>query len=269
VALGKMALVVPKKDFEPFLADVFTVIEKEVTPPKGVAPRQLMTLEVLTCIKMMLRVYGEAFDQRLDIVNFINDIFYAGFNKQLIETLAELAKICGGKFKQMTQIKLLNAISIILVQKTSYFPMGIELIKRIPSQNSMESHSMSAAMLPSSPRAEGVGSSPRKDTGLSSERRESMDSGLGEDSKTNYVDMNSKMDNQTMKRLMDKGNREFLLAQALGANSADPQIQSSQKTELVTLALKTLANYDFAEFADSITHFIENSVLNFLDYENP
>ena len=37
----------------------------------------------------------------------------------------------------------------------------------------------------------------------------------------------------------------------------------------MTLALKTLANYDFTEFSDSVTQFIENSVLNYLDDENP
>jgi hypothetical protein len=37
----------------------------------------------------------------------------------------------------------------------------------------------------------------------------------------------------------------------------------------VTLALKTLATYDFSHFSDSVTHFIENSVLNYLDDENP
>ncbi len=35
------------------------------------------------------------------------------------------------------------------------------------------------------------------------------------------------------------------------------------------MALKTLASYDFTEFSDSVTQFIENSVLNYLDDENP
>jgi len=38
---------------------------------------------------------------------------------------------------------------------------------------------------------------------------------------------------------------------------------------LVTLALKTLANYDFAEFSNNVTQFIETSVLTYLDDENP
>jgi len=38
---------------------------------------------------------------------------------------------------------------------------------------------------------------------------------------------------------------------------------------LVTLALRTLANYDFSEFANNVTQFIENFVLQYLDDENP
>lgn len=50
----------------------------------------------------MMRRYGEEFEKRFDIVLFINDIFYSGFNKQLIETLNEIQKICAGKFKMCT-----------------------------------------------------------------------------------------------------------------------------------------------------------------------
>ena len=43
---------------------------------------------------MLLRGFGEEFDKRYDMVYFVNDLFYFGFNKQLIETLAELSKVC-------------------------------------------------------------------------------------------------------------------------------------------------------------------------------
>lgn len=74
----------------------------------------MVTLEVLTCVKMMLRNFGEEFEKNFDIVQLTNDLFFFGFNKQLIETLSELSKICKGKYKSITQIKLLNTISIIL-----------------------------------------------------------------------------------------------------------------------------------------------------------
>ena len=38
---------------------------------------------------------------------------------------------------------------------------------------------------------------------------------------------------------------------------------------MVTLALRTLAAFDFLEFSESITHFIEDSVISYLDDENP
>ncbi len=73
-----------------------------------------MSLEVLSCVKMMLRNYGDVFEAKMDLVMFINDIFYSGFNKQIIDTLSELSKIQNRKYKIATQIRLLNAISIIL-----------------------------------------------------------------------------------------------------------------------------------------------------------
>ena len=38
---------------------------------------------------------------------------------------------------------------------------------------------------------------------------------------------------------------------------------------MVTLALKTLSIFDFGEYAMCIVYFIEKSVLDFLDDENP
>lgn len=51
---------------------------------------------------MLLRNFGEEFEKRFDLVYFVNDLFYFGFNKQLIETLAELSKICQSKYKMIT-----------------------------------------------------------------------------------------------------------------------------------------------------------------------
>ena len=145
ISLGKMSLLVPKAKLAKFLNDIFTLLEKEI---QHVKPKQTgnkttqnpVTLEVLTCVKMMLRNFGDEFENRFDLVQVINDLFYFGFNKQLIETLTEMAKICNGKYKSVTQIKLLNTISIILTQKTSHFPLGLENMKR-PRQQPPESPS--------------------------------------------------------------------------------------------------------------------------------
>jgi 4-hydroxy-3-methylbut-2-enyl diphosphate reductase IspH len=42
-------------------------------------------------------------------------------------------------------------------------------------------------------------------------------------------------------------------------------IQSSNKEKMTILALTTLSSFDFSEFADSLTHFFDECVLNFLD----
>lgn len=80
------------------------------------------------------------------------------------------------------------------------------------------------------------------------------------------------------KKLLEKDNQKFLLELAKGTatgqsnetnSSAATNQNVNERTQIVTLALRTLANYDFSEFSFSIVYFIENSVLNYLDDENP
>ena len=51
---------------------------------------------------------------KIDMYALINDIFYTGYNRQVIEVLGEISKICKGEFKRAAQVKLLNSCSIIL-----------------------------------------------------------------------------------------------------------------------------------------------------------
>lgn len=92
---------------------------------------------MLECVKYMFKTYGDEFNDNFDMVTFTNDLFYFGFNKQLIETLTDLAKICRGRYKGVTQIKLLNTISIILTLKTSHFPLGLDSVKK-PSRTNAD-----------------------------------------------------------------------------------------------------------------------------------
>ncbi len=85
ISLGKMGILVSKYKFSRYLPDIFSLIEKEIN---SVKPRQqntskqnVITLEVLTCIKMLLRNFGEEFEKKFDLVTFTNDVFYFGFNK--------------------------------------------------------------------------------------------------------------------------------------------------------------------------------------------
>jgi hypothetical protein len=47
------------------------------------------------------------------------------------------------------------------------------------------------------------------------------------------------------------------------------QNSTTERTTMVTLALRTLQMFDFDALAMCIVYFIETSVLNFLDDENP
>lgn len=107
IALGKMSLLVPKTKFMRYVREIFEAIKREIEAAKpkqpgskGAAP--VPTLEVLTCVKFMFKNYGEEFNECFDMVIFTNDLFYFGFNKQLIETLTELSKICKAKYKGIT-----------------------------------------------------------------------------------------------------------------------------------------------------------------------
>jgi hypothetical protein len=92
-----------------YVNKTFEVIRQEIEAAK---PKQLITntkqilftpaIEVLHCVKSFFRSYGDEFrayfnsQENYDMVVFTNDLFYFGFNKNLIETLTELSKICKG-----------------------------------------------------------------------------------------------------------------------------------------------------------------------------
>ena len=60
------------------------------------------------------------------MLQIINDIFYSGYNRQVIECLGEISHICGGKFKRAAQVKLLNTCYIILTRQKEMFPLNLE-----------------------------------------------------------------------------------------------------------------------------------------------
>ena len=114
IALGKMSLIVPKHKFMKQINKIFDAIriEIEAAKPKittkDKVPVFTPALEVLSCVKLMFKNYGEEFRSYFDsfhdydMVTFTNDLFYFGFNKNLIETLTELSKICKSKYKGIT-----------------------------------------------------------------------------------------------------------------------------------------------------------------------
>ena len=76
--------------------------------------------------------------------------------------------------------------------------------------------------------------------------------------------------------MLDKQNQNFLyklVKQSCLLQKDEKGKESNQgateRTQMVTLALRTLQMFDFQALAMSTVYFIENSVLNFLDDENP
>ena len=75
--------------------------------------------------------------------------------------------------------------------------------------------------------------------------------------------------------MLSENNQKFLyelVKQSLAAptdkQNDDKQAQN-ERTNMVTIALKTLSIFDFNEYSMCIVYFIERSVLNYLDDENP
>lgn len=57
-------------------------------------------LDSLTCMKYLLRNFGSQLRNKIDMYALINEIFYTGYNRQVIEVLGEISKICRGEFKR-------------------------------------------------------------------------------------------------------------------------------------------------------------------------
>jgi hypothetical protein len=74
--------------------------------------------------QMMQRLPGGGHRQMYE---FIANLFYFGFKRQLIDCLKELTKICNGQYKMGIQTKLLNTINIILTHNRNAFPV-VQLI---------------------------------------------------------------------------------------------------------------------------------------------
>jgi len=120
---------VDAKLFVQHLDKILKLIEAEVKPPPRARDNTLkpiVDLDSLTCIRYLLRNFGPQIIQQVNMNKLINDIFYSGYNKQVIECLSEISRINRGEYKRAAQIKLLNSCSIILTGKRNKFPMELE-----------------------------------------------------------------------------------------------------------------------------------------------
>ena len=126
-----MALYCDQDVFLKYADLVLKLIETEIEPPQQnrngtITP--VANLESLTALKLLLRKYANYFleRQKINMYQMINDIFYSGFNRQVIECIAEICNICNSRFKYAAQIKLLNTCYIILQRQRDNFPLSIE-----------------------------------------------------------------------------------------------------------------------------------------------
>ena len=108
-----MASNVDRETFLRYVDSILRLIQQEIEPPPAgknghIVP--IANLDSLTCLKQLLRSYVNHFLERnrIDMLQLINEIFYSGYNRQVIECLAEISQICGGRFKRAAQVKLLN-----------------------------------------------------------------------------------------------------------------------------------------------------------------
>jgi hypothetical protein len=59
-------------------------------------------LASLTCLRYILKSFGSLIAKQVDIYELINNIFYSGYNHQVIACLDEISRICNGQFKRAT-----------------------------------------------------------------------------------------------------------------------------------------------------------------------
>jgi len=114
-----MAVIVDRGTFIENVDSILRLIQHELLPPPAQRNGHIVpvaNLDSLTCLKLLLRSYVNYFleNNKIDMLKLINDIFYSGYNRQVIECLAEISQICGGRFKRAAQVKLLNTCYIIL-----------------------------------------------------------------------------------------------------------------------------------------------------------
>lgn len=221
-------------------------------------------------MKYLLRNFGPQLKSRVDMYALINDIFYTGYNRQVIECLGEISKICRGEFKRAAQVKLLNSCSIILTQKRDTFPLNLE------DQFMMSSNAEAAAFVDS--RATGRG---RANSDEESKNEQTMQFGghqetEGQGSETTREGKNQRSNLKAFyNAVLNKENQKFLHELVKQSNLVTTQDKEStqnattERTTMVTLALRTLQMFDFDSLEMCIVYFIENSVLNYLDDENP
>ena len=216
-ALGKLSVIVDKMHFSEDYV-------YKITLAIGIEIASVKSShfnDALEALSNLCKVQGDAFDQHTDVIDLINVLFRDGLSNELIKTLEELSKIKGKMYKKPIQVKLLNVISLVLSDKQFSFSKNIAQYRK---------HS---------------------DEGSSRFGREnSLESGsillFPNEAKSTLKELDS-MNKETMRKLMNKDVDK----------KVKEIVQSESREMMIILALATLSNFDFSDFAESLTHFFD------------
>lgn len=282
VALGSLCKILPKENFMTYVQSILRIAEEEVTKNK-----KLFCVEVLDCIEMAMANYGKEFISQGNVDVFLDNIFFAGLNEKLISALKQIMMIPGTEkvFVMSIQIRLLNAISVLLTQKSFNFSAYLMKVKQqsktqvfhAQSYLNLESESRKSGKDPSSADAANlltghpIRFSPQEETKFPEldqskrkisleEKKVMMPEEKEQQSPSNQV---VTMEKEAIKRYSQK------VAEAIQASIAGrgPHNEES-KASMIILALKTLSDFDFTDFAECVAQFVQEYVLNYLEDEN-
>eukprot|EP01022_Parablepharisma_sp_SALTPOND_P010231 TRINITY_DN1420_c0_g2_i1.p1 TRINITY_DN1420_c0_g2~~TRINITY_DN1420_c0_g2_i1.p1 ORF type:complete len:2697 (-),score=257.94 TRINITY_DN1420_c0_g2_i1:82-8172(-) len=269
VALGQLCKILPKEKMQPNMKMIYKLILDEVINGK----RQFCP-EVLDCVEMAMGNYGMEFITSIPIDTFLDSMFYIGLNEKLISALKQIMAIPGTdkNFIISIQIRLLNAISVLLTQKSfnfSAYLMKLKLnprdsVPHIHSWNEMY-HSVSAA---DGPRSEQKPPGYSRLTHKATEDVRKVSTGsfkdLIEEEKANTPPLPQTvfMDKESLKKCSQK------VIEAVQASTAGSTLSDNARVQMIILALRTLSEFDFTEFSECLAQFVQEHVLNYLEDEN-
>ena len=291
LSLGQLCKIMPKEKFGSQISIVWKLVEEEVIKNKcNFCP------EALDCVQMACSTYGAEFLHYVNVHVFIDHLFYSGLNERLIAALKQIMMIpgCEKEFLMSIQIRLLNAISVILTSKSFNFsgyllkeksaPPNAPLLPIFPRPpiltptksgvdiNSGKATTGSLVLSPgetllakSQPLEEtkdddSRNSARKKSKGLTGQTtQENISAPASSDQEIPSIILSK----ETIKKYSQK------VVEAVQTNIEGLRLQNEEvRAGMIILALRTLSSFDFAEFSECLVQFVLDYVLEYLEDEN-
>ena len=220
------------------------LIEGEIGQAKQ---KKVFVRESIDCVKMLSEKFGKKIVVRSKIGGLIECMLYGGLTSSLVSTLGELARIENGSLQHQIQIRVINLIALILTGKPFNFISSIQRTNVRGTRVVRGSSNLSNA-------------SDGSDSGYVS-----MIIGNNSQLEPNIplnVVRDSFFDKETLKDITTKTIQGYNFYTSQVGNTYD-------RVLMVRLALKTVADFHFSHFPEAILHFIQETVLKYLEDENP